>query len=74
MTLEVLETEALQLNPSARAKLAKKLLSSLEALSEAEVERLWAEEAERRNEQIERGVVEARPVEDVLRNARARLG
>ena len=74
MTPKELETEALQLNPTARARLAKKLLNSLEALSDAEVERLWAEEAERRNEQIARGVVEARRAEDVIRDARARLG
>ena len=53
MTPKELETEALQLNPAARARLAKKLLNSLDVLSEAEVERLWVEEAERRNEQIE---------------------
>ena len=74
MMLKDLETEALKLNPTARARLAKKLLNSLEVLSEAEVERLWVEEAERRNEQMERGVVEARPAEDVIRDARSRLG
>ena len=74
MTLNELETEALRLNPAGRARLAKKLLNSLDALSEAEVERLWVEEAERRNDQIERGVVEARRAEDVIRDARARLG
>lgn len=74
MMLKDLETEALKLNPTARARLAKKLLNSLEVLSEAEVERLWVEEAERRNEQMERGVVEARRAEDVIRDARARLG
>ena len=74
MTPKELETEALQLNPAARARLAKKLLNSLDVLSEAEVERLWVEEAERRNEQIERGVVEARRAEDVIRDARSLRG
>ena len=74
MTLKELETEALRLNPASRARLAKKLLNSLDALSEAEVERLWVEEAERRNDQIERGVVEPRRAEDVILDARARLG
>ena len=73
MTLKELETEALRLNPAARAKLAKKLLNSLDVLSEAEVERLWVEEAERRNEQVERGVVGMRRAEDVIRGTRARL-
>lgn len=74
MTLEELETEALKLNPTSRARLASKLLNSLEVLSEAEIERLWAEEALRRNEEMEKGVVAARPAEDVIRDARARLG
>lgn len=74
MTLKEIETEVLKLNPAGRARLAGKLLNSLEALTEAEVERLWVEETERRNEQMEQGVVEARPAEDVIRDARARLG
>ena len=73
MTLEELEAEALKLDLTSRARLAGKLLNSLETLSEAEIERLWAEEAERRNEEMERGVVAGRPAEDVIREARARL-
>jgi len=41
-------TEALQLDPRSRASLAKKLLDSLEGLSDEKNERLWAEEAARR--------------------------
>ena len=64
---------SVKLNPSARAGLAKKLLTSLEALSEAEVERLWVEEAERRNEQMRRRPLLSREAaEDVIRDARAR--
>ena len=73
MTVEELEAEALKLNPSSRAKLATKLLSSLEDLSDAEIERLWAEEALRRNEELDKGTASARPAEDVIREARARL-
>lgn len=73
MTLEELEKEALRLNLTSRARLATKLLNSLEALSEAEIERLWAEEAERRNEEMEKGVVVGRPADEVIRDARARL-
>ena len=74
MTIEELEAEVLKLDLASRARLATKLLTSLEALSEAEIERLWVEEAERRNEEMERGVVEERLAEDVIREARARLG
>jgi hypothetical protein len=38
-----------------------------------DVETLWAEEAERRYREIERGEVTAIPSPDVLRDARARL-
>ena len=74
MTVEELEAAVLSLDSGSRAKLATKLLHSLEALSEAEIERLWAEEALRRDEEMERGVVAAKPAEDVIREARARLG
>jgi hypothetical protein len=42
MGIEELETEAMKLSPKARARLAGKLLESLESLSEEENERLWA--------------------------------
>ena len=45
MTLDDVEAEALKLEASARARLATKLLASLESLSEEENLRLWAEEA-----------------------------
>ena len=45
MSIDDIEGEVLKLDPQARARLAKKLLESLEALSEEENERLWAEEA-----------------------------
>jgi len=73
MNFEELEVEVLKLNPHARAQLATKLLQSLEALSDAENERLWAEEALRRNEELETRVATLRVAEDVFREARARL-
>jgi len=73
MTLEEVEVEALKLSPNFRAKLAEKLLHSLEAIPDEEIERLWAEEALRRQDELERGEGAARPAGDVLRDARARL-
>jgi Putative addiction module component len=73
MNLEELETEALKLSPDLRARLAEKLLHSLEALSDAENERLWAEEALRRHDELERGAAEVRSAEHVFRDARSRL-
>ena len=73
MSLEEIELEALKLNPSSRAKLAERLLQSLEDLSEEENEKLWAGEALRRHEEIDSGAAKARPGEDVFRDARSRL-
>jgi len=58
--LEELKSEALKLAPEARAKLAQILLKSLEDLSEAEIERLWVEEAIRRDEEFDTGKVPLR--------------
>ncbi len=71
MTLEELEAEALKLDLNSRARLASKLLNSLETLSDAEIERLWVEEAQRRDD--EWNAQEARSAEEVLRDVRAEI-
>ena len=73
MSLEEVEIEALKLNPNLRAKLAMKLLCSLEDLSDAENERIWAEEALRRQDELETGLATERSAEEVIRNARLRI-
>lgn len=73
MTNEQVECEALKLKPQARAELAEKLLKSLEELSDEEVRRLWAEEAVRRDAELDAGTASMRDAEDVFRDARARL-
>lgn len=73
MSLQEIEAEVMKLNLRARAELAKKILSSLDELTEEENERLWAEEAYRRFQEMESGQVKGRPAENVLRDARARL-
>jgi len=73
MDLQTLETEALKLDSHARAKLAERLLQSLETLSDAENEQLWAEEAQRRDQELEAGAVAGRSADEVFRDARARL-
>lgn len=73
MTLKNIEKKALELNAKSRAKLANKLLSSLEDLSEAEIEKLWAEEALRRNDEIEKGKVKLRSSDEVFTEARKRF-
>jgi hypothetical protein len=68
-----IERAALSLEPRLRARLAERLLASLDSLSESELEGLWAEEAERRDRDLDSGVELARPSEEVFRDARARL-
>ena len=70
MSIDDIETDILRLGPEARAWLARKLLERLEALSDEENERLWAEEAERRDAGWDGP---GRPADEVLREARARL-
>ncbi|HET8783673.1 MAG TPA: addiction module protein [Pyrinomonadaceae bacterium] len=73
MTVEQVENEALKLDAQARAKLAEKLLRSLDDLSEEDIETLWAEEAARRDAEIDAGKASLRDADDVFRDARARL-
>jgi len=73
MSIEEIEAEALKLDPKARARLAERLLESLEHLSEAENARLWAEEAERRDAEWDAKAAGTQRADDVLRAARAKL-
>jgi putative addiction module component (TIGR02574 family) len=50
--------EALSLPSDERVSLVEKLLTSLNLPIQAEIDRLWMEESERRVSQIERGDVE----------------
>lgn len=73
MGIDELEAEALKLELPDRARLAERLLASLEGLSEEENTRLWAEEAARRDAEWDRMPATGRPAEEVFRDARARL-
>jgi hypothetical protein len=68
-----LEAEIRKLDLKDRAALAKWIVESLDDLSEAEIEALWAEEAERRLDELERGLVSEVSAEDALRRARAAI-
>ena len=73
MSLDKLEAEALKLEPKARARLAGRLLESLEHLSDEENARLWAEEAERREADMETHPGSSTSAKEALREARAKL-
>jgi putative addiction module component (TIGR02574 family) len=72
--LKKLEDEAMRLPARARARLAERLLASLDKEpTDPDAERLWAAEAERRAEDLASGRVTGIPGEKVLRKARAAL-
>ena len=73
MKLAELEEALLKLEVSARARLAERLLRSLDELPEAELVELWAEEAERRDQALDAGTLEAVPADKVFEELRARL-
>ena len=71
MTIEELKKEALRLGSEGRADLARELLSSLDSLSETEIERLWVEEAKRRDRDLDNEAASASSADVVLDRARA---
>ena len=68
-----LESKALKLSPRERARLAQRLISSLEREVDADAEKLWRPEAERRLGEIKPGKVAGIPAEKVIRKARFSL-
>jgi hypothetical protein len=72
MSIKEVAAAALKLVPRDRARLAGKLLESLEDLSEEENELIWNQEAERRDAAWN-SRDSGRTAKRVLRNARAKL-
>ena len=71
--IKELEAAALRLEPKARARLAERLLDSLENLSPGENALIWAEEAQRRSEALDAGTLSSRQADEVFREARTRI-
>ena len=61
-----LTQQALGLGLDERARLAERLLESLDGLTEAEMARLWLDEADRRIEQYRAGTMTTIPADQVL--------
>ena len=72
-TARQLESKALRLPAGARARLAERLISSLDDQVDPDAEKLWAEEAERRLDELRSGAIKSRPAESVFRKARSAL-
>ena len=66
-----LQAKALKLPPEERARLAERLISSLDHEADADSEELWIQEAERRLDELESGVVDAIAAERVIEKARS---
>ena len=72
MTTDQIEQELLKLPAADRARLAERLIASLD--EDSEVEAAWIAEVRRRDEELQSGAVEAIPVEGALKTIRTRLG
>lgn len=66
-----IENSALRLNVKERAKLASRLLKSLEKRKGSNIEKAWIDVAIRRKQEIEAGVVNSVPLEEALEKARS---
>ena len=73
MDPQTVEQEAPLLPQEARAKLAQKLLLSLDTLSEEESKQAWLVEADRRARELDNGNVQPISAEEVRRKARSLL-
>ena len=73
-SLPEIEKDALLLSAEDRARLAVRLLSSLEKTTESpeEIEKLWVAEAERRFLELRDGVVQGIPAREVFAELRAK--
>jgi putative addiction module component (TIGR02574 family) len=69
-TYEEIEHAALALPPDAREMLAEHLMASLDPIGE--IDSLWLEEIERRDKEIEDGIVTPIPGEEVMARLRSR--
>ena len=68
-----LESKALKLSRRGRARLAQRLISSLDQTGDADAEKLWLEEAERRLSELKSGKIAGIPAEKVIKKARSTL-
>jgi len=73
MSIDEIEAAVLRLGATDRARLAARLLESLDQLSAEENERLWAVEALSRDDELDHDRTAGRPYAEVLRDAFARL-
>jgi putative addiction module component (TIGR02574 family) len=71
--LDQLTADAMKLSPRERARLAQRLVSTLDDEVETHTEELWFAEAERRLGELRSGKVEGIESDDAFRTAREAL-
>ena len=74
LSIDQLEQEAMQLPAASRARLADKLVESLDAAEMDEIQKLWAAEAVRRRDEVRSGHVKPIPGDEVLAEVRRVVG
>jgi putative addiction module component (TIGR02574 family) len=72
MTIDQLEQAVLKLPAPDRARLAERIIASLD--QDAEIEREWFSEVKGRDAELDAGSVAAIPLEDALTTVRERFG
>jgi putative addiction module component (TIGR02574 family) len=73
IALKKIQDDALKLPARSRARLAKRLIMSLEEPADPDAEQAWLDEIERRSAELKEGKVTGTPVGKVLKKARAAL-
>jgi len=74
MNLKQIEDVVLHLPEGERAELAQKFLLSLDVPTKEEVEQYWLVEARRRAKELDEGIVQPIPAEEVRKKAQSLLG
>jgi putative addiction module component (TIGR02574 family) len=69
--LEIVEAQVLQLTPAERNHLLERLIVSLD--TDPEVEAAWEQLADQREAELEAGLAQALPGDEVMAKLRARL-
>lgn len=68
-----IESKAMKLSARARARLAERLIASLDDEVDADAEAAWIREGERRLDELRSGKVKGRVAASVFRRARAAI-
>ena len=74
LTIDQLEQESMQLSALSRARLAEKLVESLDVSQLDHIQKRWVAEAVRRRDEVRSGRAEPIAGEQVLDEARRKVG